>query len=213
MQEQDIEQLRTWISPEYLEPEKIRDISILFKKSEPFKHLELPQFFDEEKLTQVLVGLGKEAFTFKESDLFKFNQTGDLATTSNVAIAGFRDFLYSKAFVDYMQALTGFTLSRDTIDLAGTLYQDTDFLLVHDDQLDNRKIAFLTYLGSMLADQGGSLNLFDTKDGLPDKVVKKIIPKFNTLAFFEVSEISFHEVEEVYAEVDRIAIGGWFYNA
>lgn len=213
MEAKDVAVLREWISPEYLEQEKIRDLAILFAKNEPFKHLELPQFFIEEKLTQVLVGLGEEEFTFKESDLFKFNQTNDLATTNVDSLAKFRDFLYSKAFINYMKALTGFSFNEKQVDLAGTLYQDTDFLLVHDDQLDERKIAFLAYLCTMLADQGGSLNLFSQKDGIPDEVVRKIIPQFNTLAFFEVSEVSFHEVEEVYANVDRIAIGGWFYNA
>ena len=213
MNKDDVVKLRQWISPEYLDEDKLRDLSIQFAKAQPFKHIELPDFFIEDKMESALIGLGEEEFTFKESDLFKFNQTNDLATTSIKSLKEFRDFLYSPAFIQYMQALSSFTLNQTEVDLAGTLYQDTDFLLVHDDQLDNRKIAFLTYLSTMLADQGGSLNLFNNKDGIPTDIVKKIIPKFNTLAFFEVSKISFHEVEEVYADVDRIAIGGWFYDA
>ena len=139
MKASDVKVLREWISPEYLEKEKIRDLTILFAKNEPFKHLELPDFFNEKKLLEVLTGLGEEEFTFKESDLFKFNQTNDLATTTNKPLQDFRDFLYSNAFIHYMQALTGFKFNKKEVDLAGTLYQDTDFLLVHDDKLDNRK--------------------------------------------------------------------------
>jgi prolyl 3-hydroxylase /prolyl 3,4-dihydroxylase len=208
--------LKKWIHPEYLTPEKIHDLHVQFTNAKPYPHLELQHFFIEAELEKVLLALSKESFTFKQSDLFQFNQTQDLIGTKQKKLAEFRDFLYGD-FVLYMQAITGMTFSHQ-VDLAGTLYQDTDFLLVHDDQLDGRKIAFLIYLSTMLADQGGSLNLFNTKfdkthnANLPDKVVKKIIPQFGTLAFFEVNQISFHEVEEVYDDVDRIAIGGWYHG-
>jgi prolyl 3-hydroxylase /prolyl 3,4-dihydroxylase len=212
----NISALKKWIQPEYLTESKIYDLRVQFTKAKPYPHLELQHFFLEEPLTQVLKALSKEKFAFKQSDLFQFHQTQDLIGTKQKKIAEFRDFLYSD-FVAYMQAITGMTFTNQ-VDLAGTLYQDTDFLLVHDDQLDGRKIAFLVYLSSMLADQGGSLNLFDTtpdkktKKLLPNTVVKKITPQFGTLAFFEVNEISFHEVEEVYDTVDRVAIGGWYHE-
>jgi prolyl 3-hydroxylase /prolyl 3,4-dihydroxylase len=212
----NVKNLKKWIQPEYLTESTIHDLRVQFQKAKPYPHLELQLFFLEKPLIEVLKALAKEEFTVKQSDLFQFNQTKDLIGTNQKKLAEFRDFLYGD-FVDYMQAITGMTFTNQ-VDLAATLYQDTDFLLVHDDQLDGRKIAFLIYLSSMLADQGGSLNLFNTKKDtkhnkeLPNKVVKKIIPKFGTLAFFEVNEISFHEVEEVYDEVDRIAIGGWYHG-
>ena len=206
----DVPKLREFINPEYLEPEKIRDLAIQFKAAKPYAHLEIPHFFNEDVLQKMLVELATQEFTHKESDLFSFNQTKDLESSDSKLLQEFRTFLATD-FRVYMQALTGMTFTTE-MDLAGTLYEDTDYLLVHDDQLDGRKIAFLIYLSTMLADQGGSLNLFDTKDAKPTQVVKKIIPQFNTLAFFAVTTESFHEVEEVYDDVQRIAIGGWYHG-
>ena len=206
----NIANLRKYLNSEYLEFEKIRDLHIQFTSAKPFAHIELPDFLRESVAQKLLTELAKEEFTHKESDLFSFNQTADLEITQSVFLTEFRDFLVTD-FRLYMQAITGMTC-KSQLDLAGTLYENTDYLLVHDDQLDDRNIAFLFYLSTMLADQGGSLNLFEQNDKLPTKVVKKIIPQFNTLAFFAVTDISFHEVEEVYGDVQRIALGGWFHG-
>ena len=67
--------------------------------------------------------------------------------------------------------------------MAGTLYVDTDYLLCHDDQLEGRKIAYLFYLSDMKETDGGSLNLFASKNRVPTTIERKIIPKFNTFSF------------------------------
>jgi prolyl 3-hydroxylase /prolyl 3,4-dihydroxylase len=198
------------ITPEYLEESKIKELKEKFHRK-PFPHLEIENLFDEEKLTEVFQALTELQFENKESDLFKLYQTKDLASCEGI-LKSFRTYLMSEEFISYMEKLTGLKLKRNTIDLAGTLYSDTCFLLCHDDQLDFRKIAFLIYLNDMEDDEGGSLNLFDSENNLPKSVVKKIIPKFNKFAFFEVSKNSFHEVEEVIVDKQRIAIGGWFHD-
>ncbi|MBI4919561.1 2OG-Fe(II) oxygenase [archaeon] len=200
--------LNKWINKKYLQPEQFKQE---FLNNKPYPHLEFKNFLKEEKAMEVLKSLAQEKFIEKEADLFKFMQTNDLGSTKNRVVKEFVQFLYSKEFIDYMQKLTGFKF-QNKVDVAGTLYQNTDYLLCHDDELEGRKIAFLFYFSDFEENEGGSLNLFDSKKGKPVKVVKKIVPKFNKLAFFEVSPISFHEVEEVIADKQRIAIGGWFYD-
>ena len=102
----------------------------------------------------------------------------------------------------------GVRLKRNILDLHGSLYKDTDFLLCHDDQLEGRKIAFLFYLSDLTEKDGGAL-AFYSKDF---RTAKHIIPKFNTFACFEVSPISYHEVQEVVTDKQRIAIAGWFHG-
>jgi Rps23 Pro-64 3,4-dihydroxylase Tpa1-like proline 4-hydroxylase len=199
-----------WIQPMYAQAQAMSNLKSKFQKAKPFRHLEVHSFFQEEKLQAVLKELLSEKFYEKHSDLFQFKQTADLKNTKKPALKSFIQFLYSKEFVQYMQDITGFTFTN-TMDVAGTLYQDTDFLLCHDDELEGRKIAFLIYLSTVEEKDGGSLALYDSKTKKPNKIVKQITPTFNKLAFFEVSPISFHEVLEVVVEKDRIAIGGWYY--
>ncbi|HLP79483.1 MAG TPA: 2OG-Fe(II) oxygenase family protein [Acidobacteriota bacterium] len=207
--------LSAWIHKRYLDEDTIKHLALVYKRAKPYPHLQLADFFNEKKMLAVLKALCKEHFFVKESDLFKFKQTADLKGTQSKVLKEYIDFLYSKEFVDYMQRLTGHTFTQ-TVDIAGTLYEDTDFLLCHDDQLDDRKIAFLSYLTTIKSMHGASLALYShTKKGkifLPKDVVKRIHPTFNKLAFFEVSPISFHEVEEVTGNTKRIAVGGWYYG-
>lgn len=218
--------LSMWINPTYLKPQTISKLKSSFQKAKPYRYLEADEFFNHDKMVAVLKALLAEKFYFKESDLFKFNQTQDLKNTKSKILQEYIAFLYSKDFVAYMQELTGFNYSQ-TVDIAGTMYEDTNFLLCHDDQLDDRKIAFLCYMSTVSKTDGGSLALYTYKKVknkaknskkvkeliLPDKIVKQIFPSFNKLAFFEVSEISFHEVEEVVTPgMKRLAIGGWYYG-
>jgi len=179
---------------------------------EPFPHFIIDNFLVEDKLDKLIAALSAEEFIYKEADLFQFKQTNDLAGTDNVFLQELRSFLCSPDFVKYMEAITGLQLKTGVVDLAGTMYEDTDFLLCHDDKLDERKVAFLLYLTDMEDGDGGSLNLLSEKDGAPDNVVEKIIPKCNRFAVFEVSEISFHEVEEIVADKQRVALGGWLHG-
>lgn len=179
------------------------------KEDTPFVHGELIDFFDEEQLIAVSDALVTQEFFHKESDLFSLYQTADLSSVNDIVLAEFRDFLYTdfKAFIEEM---TSFSLS-DKVDLHGSLYEDTQYLLCHDDQLDSRKIAFLIYLTNFEDGDGGELALYDSVDKKPRQIVKKIIPRFNKVAFFEVSDISYHSVEEVLCDKQRLAIGGWFH--
>lgn len=194
-----------WVNAKYLKSAK--SLRSTFTKAKPFKNIELKDFFDAEKLVLVVQSLISEKFIEKESDLFKFMQTNDLASSKHTTLLAFREFLCSSSFISFMQDITGLKLKSGIIDIAGTLYRDSDYLLCHDDQLESRKIAFMIYLSDLASKEGGSLDLLSTTY----KPIVKIIPKFNTVAFFEVSPISFHEVSEVLVDKQRLAIGGWFY--
>jgi len=204
--------LTNWISPHYLNPKTQHALKTKFKKAKPFPYLELKNFFNPQKVKQIEQALKKELFEFKAADLFQFSQTKDLVSAKSKILQEFRSFLISKEFISFMETITHSKLKKNSIDMAGTLYNDTDFLLCHDDQLERRQIAYFFYLSTMKKDDGGKLQLYASKQNKPNKIQTTIAPNFNTFAFFQVSPKSFHSVEEVTSTSQRIAISGWFHH-
>ena len=200
--------LQDWINSHYLKETTIKQLQKEFKKNKPFPRLELTNFFREERVILLIKALMKENFFLKDSDLFTFLQTNDFKGTKNKTLKNFNFFLSSKDFIQYFSNLTGTKLNQ-SIDMFGTVYANTHYLLPHDDRLESRKIAYLFYLSNLTKKDGGKLLLYDSH---PEKVIKKIVPQFNTFAFFKVSKKSFHEVEEVTGENQRITITGWFHG-
>lgn len=203
--------LSNWINLHYLKETTINYYQKKFQQNKPFPFLELSNFFQEEKTLSLLKALTKEKFFSKESDLFTFLQTNDFKGTKNKTLTAFREFLSSTEFVQYLSNLTGTKLNRH-LDIFGTIYRDTNYLLPHDDLLEKRRIAYFLYLSNLKEKEGGQLLLYDSIKGRPTKVDKKILPQFNTLAFFKVSNKSFHQVEEVIGNNQRITITGWFHG-
>jgi Rps23 Pro-64 3,4-dihydroxylase Tpa1-like proline 4-hydroxylase len=81
-------------------------------------------------------------------------------------------------------------------------YFKGDYLLCHDDVVDDRKYAFSYYLEDH---PSAELVLYDNT---ATKIEKKISVRKNLLVIFEVSNISYHEV--AYTTVDgRKAVTGW----
>ncbi len=204
--------LSSWIQLPYCTLDRVEQLRIRFSKQQPFPHLELPDFFHLEKAVEIIKALAEEPFELKEADLFKFKQTADLRSTQNHLLKSFREFLASSEFASYLSYITSITLKPHHLDVSGTLYEDTDYLLCHDDRLDTRKIAYFYYLSSLEKNDGGGLNLFGCKKGVPLTIRKTITPAFNTFAFFLVSEQSFHEVAEVVRDIQRLALSGWFHD-
>ena len=205
-------EIQQWLHPDYRNKKAVEEIKKRFKNSTPFHHIELEHFFDEKKCANILKALKKEEFLEKESDLFKFMQTHDLQGTENKTLQEFRIFLSSEAFISYMETITEIELKKESIDLSASMYQNTDYLLPHDDQLQGRKIAFMLYLSTLEAKDGGKLILYNTKGGKPQEEEKAITPQCNKCVFFKVCENSFHEVEEVITNKQRITLGGWFHG-
>ncbi len=175
----------------------------------PFPHIIIGDFLIKEKVEQILQAVQQEEFIQKDADLFQFKQTNDLEHSKNRILQSFRKELLNDILK--IEELTNTKLKKNKIDFAASLYQDTDYLLCHDDQLEKRKVAYIYYLTSLKKTEGGTLNLFASKNNLPLTIAKKIVPQKNTIIFFEVLPTSFHEVEEIIKTVDRLSINGWFY--
>jgi Rps23 Pro-64 3,4-dihydroxylase Tpa1-like proline 4-hydroxylase len=190
-----------WVSPLYLK--KVSELKKSFKSAKPFPHLVLPNFFRNAKALKS--ALLKEEFHYQNSDLFQFNQTNDCSKAKTKIVQDFHAFFGSKDFLKFISEVTGKKLN--SIDMSGFVYGDTDYLLPHDDRLEGRKIAYVVNLSENFKEEnGGALALFKG-----NKVVKKILPKFNTLTIFEVSGKSLHEVEEV-VDAKRVSFAGWFHG-
>lgn len=80
-----------------------------------------------------------------------------------------------------------------------SIYTNTDYLLIHDDQREDRMVAFIFYLNCIedwSEELGGALELFNKdQDGHPVEVVKRILPSNNQFIFFPVTTDSYHQVD------------------
>lgn len=98
------------------------------------------------------------------------------------------------------------------------MYNSSDYLLVHDDLMTDRQIAFVFYLSpwkeTWTTEMGGALELFENKEREPlFPIVERIPPQNNQFVFFRVHENSFHQVGEVTSmEYPRLTINGWFHG-
>jgi prolyl 3-hydroxylase /prolyl 3,4-dihydroxylase len=203
--------LKEWLDKKYL---KLINIEKSQKKytQAPFSHIEFKDFFKKAKINEVYSALIQEEFYDKESDLFKFMQTSDLMQTDNQILKEFSGVLSSKPFTQFIEFITQNQLKAHKIDLFGSLYQNTDFLICHDDRLEGRKVAFILYFSDFKKKEGGALSLYSSKNNKPITAVKKIAPKKNSFVFFTVCKESFHSIDEVTVDKQRIALSGWFHE-
>ncbi|XP_037527882.1 prolyl 3-hydroxylase OGFOD1 isoform X2 [Rhipicephalus sanguineus] len=152
-------------------------------------------------------------FHAKNNDLYKFHQSDDLQNFDTPYIHAFRKCLEG-TLAPWLRDVTGIPLDGST-SLTCSKYSYTDVLLCHDDECEGRRIAFILYLTpGWTAEDGGLLDLFDTDSNeQPRDIVRSILPRFNSLVFFEVSPVSFHQVAEVLSEDKvRLSVGGWFHG-
>ncbi|XP_072790681.1 prolyl 3-hydroxylase OGFOD1 isoform X1 [Taeniopygia guttata] len=116
-------------------------------------------------------------------------------------------------FQVWLSAVTQIVL-EPTIDISCAKYEYTDVLLCHDDELEGRRIAFILYLvPPWEKSDGGTLDLYSTDEHFqPQQITKSLVPSWNTLVFFEVSPVSFHQVSEVVSQKCRLSVSGWFHG-
>ncbi|KAJ3087002.1 Prolyl 3-hydroxylase ogfod1, partial [Quaeritorhiza haematococci] len=206
----------------------------------PFPHAFLPRMFSEEFLREVKRELLEDTFYHKKNDLYEFYQSEDLKLTEKPHLKKLRDTLYAPEFVNAMSAMTGIPLISTRFDIASQRYPQAGHLLCHDDDIADwddggayseregpgiavgekkgyaRRIAFVLYLvdPAWKAEDGGMLELFDSDaQGNPQNVVKSIVPAWNSLAFFEVTSISHHQVKEIFhPSAERVSVTAWFHG-
>ncbi|XP_027571866.1 prolyl 3-hydroxylase OGFOD1 isoform X1 [Pipra filicauda] len=179
----------------------------------PFRHAVIPGFLAgaafAEALRDELLGLG---FRGRHNDLLSLRQSEELGASPEPHIAALRNALCEE-FRPWLSAVTQIEL-EPTIDISCAKYEYTDVLLCHDDELEGRRIAFILYLvPAWESSDGGTLDLFSTDEHLqPQHITKSLVPSWNTLVFFEVSPVSFHQVSEVVSRKCRLSVSGWFHG-
>ncbi|KAK7054104.1 prolyl 3,4-dihydroxylase ofd1 [Favolaschia claudopus] len=210
--------------------------------NEPFKYAVVEKLFQDDLLQKVKDECMTElSFTEKETDIYKVNQTGDLASLNYLSseqisllpnLLALRDALYSPTFRNFLRAVTGCgPLSGTKQDMSVNSYTRGCHLLNHDDVIGSRRVSYILYMPLphyqyWQKDWGGALELYPTvvgPDGDREPVSvpsKSIPPSWNQFIFFEVQPgQSFHSVEEVVVGGGgedgraRLSISGWFHAA
>lgn len=197
--------------------------------SQPYRWGTVIELFDDTLLRNVRKEVLNEiAFTKKETDIYKVHQSGDLANLSGLnwddlsrlpSLSKLRAGIYSEEFRDFISSVTGCgKLSGVKTDLSINTYTKGCHLLTHDDVIGSRRVSFILYLpdpdSTWKPHYGGSLRLFPAiVPNVPKTDFEcKLTPQFNQIAFFTVQPgLSFHDVEEVRVDKQRLSIQGWFH--
>ena len=217
--------------------ETLKDIELI---REPYQCCSLKNVIQNSKdmMSELVRELNDVELNDKNNDLYKFKQSGkDLKHLHHSPlISGLRSMLVNDVR-PWLEEVTGIELNED-IDMFCAnyryvkirrllpnerlvkkglfcLHRYTDHLLCHDDELEGRRIAFIMYFVKDWTEaDGGTLDLFRlNENGQPTEVMKQIVPETNALAFFEVTEKSYHQVAEILTkDKSRLSIGGWFHG-
>ncbi|KAI8997143.1 Oxoglutarate and iron-dependent oxygenase degradation C-term-domain-containing protein [Pilobolus umbonatus] len=205
----------------------------LVESSTPYKHCKIFKLMNEDLLKRVHKEIyDKLNFTTKETDIYKVNQTGDLANLDGLgeeersslsALFELRNAIYSKEFRDFVSDVTGCgPLSSKKMDMSVNTYTAGCHLLNHDDVIGTRRVSFILYMPGDPADNyywepsyGGALELYPVikPDTPANEPTVSVPPQWNQFAMFTVLPgYSFHSVEEVVVEnKHRLSIQGWFH--
>ncbi|KAF5306979.1 hypothetical protein FQR65_LT07202 [Abscondita terminalis] len=183
--------------------------------TDPFKVCVVKNILEnKEILNKVVEEFYDIEWNKRSLDLYEFFQSVDLKKINFPNIGNVYDFLKNEV-KNWIEALTDLELTD--ISATCSLYGHTDYLLVHDDQQEDRLIAFVLYFTGprdWKIDNGGSLQLFSKDErGEPLTPVKNIFPQDNQFVFFQVTNDSYHQVAEVLSKEDcRMSINGWFHT-
>lgn len=206
--------IEEWINSKYLKD--IKKYKLQFKKNKPFPYLSLKNFLNENKAKNILKAIREEDYYIEDHDLYQFLRTVDFKEIKlkNKIIKDFYEFIFSNEFILFIENLTGEKNLKKTGDLHSLKLLDTHYLLCHNDEVQDRKLAFILNLSENIKKENmGSLDLFSVDENrLPKKIEKNIFPKFNQFNIFLVSDISYHQISEFQGEGERESISGWFYK-
>jgi len=175
----------------------------VYQNAEPFPNIVLPDFFDEDMLSQVLtefpdLSKQKDVIQYDNANEKKLAAKGESyfgETTRSLA-----HFLNSQPILEFLQELTGIeeTLIPDPYFEGGGYHEikPGGLLKIHADFNTNvmtkldRRINLLVYLNKDWQESyGGHFELWD-RDMTTSR--KKILPVFNTIAIFSTTDFSYH---------------------
>lgn len=159
----------------------------------PYFHCVIDNFLDDKRHCEMDEVFNSLVFHEKHTDLFHFYQSDELNANPNLTF-----FLKELK----RQALSLDIQSIESFNVFASFYQKGNYLLCHDDVIEDRRFAFSYYLADF---ETGELAMFNDNATME---VKRLSVKRNRLVIFEVSDISFHEV--MYCKDDgRKAFTGW----
>lgn len=218
-----ITKLKTeWTNAEINGVERSTDINGNVKLyNKPFKICLMQEFIQNKAQVQRMVHeMCQMEWQRKQMDLYEFHQTTDLTNISGFSKPTLKSFynMMSNNILPWMRKITGLKLTH--ISASCSMYNYADYLLVHDDLLSDRQIAFVYYLSPWFEQwsekMGGALELFECDDNTNQPkypIVEKFPPRNDQFIFFRVCKQSFHQVGEVTNLVyPRLTINGWFHG-
>lgn len=173
-----------------------------YQQNKPFPNIFFEDFFDPAILNQVLAEFPdlSQRNTIHYNNAFEKKFAGRGEQDFGPATRSLMHFLNSEPFLKFLQQLTGIeeTLLGDPYYLGGGLHEikQGGLLKIHVDfnkhpktQLD-RRLNVLVYLNKDWQEEYGGH--FELWNDTMEQCVKKISPKFNTLALFSTNHISYH---------------------
>ncbi|KAL7751513.1 putative component of NuA3 histone acetyltransferase complex [Sorochytrium milnesiophthora] len=224
------EDVESVFQPALLSETSRQSLAKQFRESKPYLHCCIDRLVDDAILRKVRDEIWANLhFTEKETDIYKVNQTGDLANIDGLPVEEkqrlatlhqLRNALYSSTFRQFLSDVTGCgPLSGTKQDMSINSYSGGCHLLNHDDVIGTRRVSYILYLPDpdvpWRAEDGGALELYpcvarNTPDVAP---TVSLPPKFNQFVMFTVQPgYSFHSVQEVVVrDKDRLSISGWFH--
>lgn len=224
-------------APNLLSKDTRSTLNKSYAASQPYKHAVVDALINDDLLRAAREEIISElSFTEKETDIYKVNQTGDLANLDGLpqeeaaklkSLLKVRDAIYSLEFRQWLQDVTGCgPLSEKKKDMSINDYRHGCHLLNHDDVIATRRVSYILYLPDpeqpWQPEWGGALELYPVKESKEEGVAREpenipsvsIPPRWNQYNFFAVQPgHSFHSVEEVaHPTASRLSISGWFHR-
>ncbi|XP_037923765.1 prolyl 3-hydroxylase sudestada1-like isoform X2 [Hermetia illucens] len=187
--------------------------------TQPFKVCAMQDFLEDgSAIKDIIDDMLKVKWSRKQMDLYELFQSVDLSSIELPVLQTFMEYMKTTV-MPWMERLSGIKLKH--VSASCSMYNCGDYLLLHDDLVSDRQIAFVYYMSpwegveTWKDDMGGALELFNTdKDGYPNfPTARKFNPRNNQLIFFKVGAKSFHQVAEVTTlDYPRLTINGWFHG-
>ncbi|XP_017086842.2 prolyl 3-hydroxylase sudestada1-like isoform X1 [Drosophila bipectinata] len=187
---------------------------------DPFQICLLPEMLLKGQSQSLVAEITQKVqWSRKQMDLYEFYQSTDLSNMPNCRLLTNFLQVLRKQVRPWLEKVTG--LKLDYVSASCSMYTCGDYLLVHDDLLKDRQVAFIYYLSpwegaeEWTDAQGGCLEVFNSDEQCFPQfpVQRKIAPKDNQFAFFKVGSRSFHQVGEVTTfDYPRLTINGWFHG-